>query len=217
MSHKLVMILVGMAASAAGFGIGWWWGRERLCEDLLAVTSDEEEEIEDFFEDDTDEDPDYLGERAVRLQEARKELQEKAQYHKYVIPAEDMKDKTQPIIEDPKPVIIDVETYEDEMEQDGWDKVEYTYFAKRTENCPFGLLVDEYAGLRVNDPSYDIGNEAIDILRAVPEGEEANVYVRNPILGCDILVKVSWEELSDEDREMYEDVGDRNEEGGVKG
>lgn len=227
MSNKMVMILVGMAASLTGFGIGWVYGRKRLCEDFEEVfDSNPEYNDDDFFEDE-DDDPDYLGERAVRLEEARKELKAKAApyvsaeptlYHKYIIKEDEMnEEETKQPVDELKPVIIDVETYEDEMEQDDWDKAEYTFFAHRTETCPSGILVDEYAGLKVSDPLYDIGSEALDILHAVPEGEEVNVYVRNPILGCDILIKVVWDPLTDEELEAYEDVGDRNEEGGVKG
>ena len=219
MSNKMVMILVGMAASLTGFGIGWWWGRERLCEDFAEVfDSNPDYNDDDFFEDE-DDDPDYLGERAVRLEEARKELKAKAapyEYHKYVIKEDEMnEEETKQPVDELKPVIIDVETYEDEMEQDDWDKAEYTFFAHRTDTCPYGILVDEYAGLKVADPLYDIGSEALDILHAVPEGEEVNIYVRNPKLACDILVKVVWDPLTDEELEAYEDVGDRNEEGGV--
>ena len=221
------MILVGMAASLTGFGIGWAYGRKRLCEDFNEVfNSNPEYDDSDFFEDE-DDDPDYLGERAVRLEEARKELKAKAtpytgaeptQYHKYIIKEDEMNEEEikQPV-DELKPVIIDVETYEDEMEQDDWDKAEYTFFAHRTDTCPYGILVDEYAGLKIADPLYDIGSEALDLLRAVPEGEESIIYVRNPKLACDILIKVVWDPLTDEELEAYEDVGDLNEEGGVKG
>ena len=72
-------------------------------------------------------------------------------------------------------------------------------------------------GLKVMDPTYDIGQEALDVLRGISEGADGTVYVRNPWLGCDIMVTVCWDELSDEEREAIEDVGDALEEGGVKG
>lgn len=218
MANKWIMILVGMTASLAGFGIGWFAGREMLVDELFKNST----EVDDFEEEPVEtEYPVDNENRAIRLEEARAELKARASqydgkklYHKYIIKEGEEEPAKNT---DFKPVIIDVETYEDEMEQDNWDKIEYTFFANRTENCPNGILIDEYAGLKVVDPVYDIGQEALDILRAVPEGTEANVYVRNPILACDILVRVSWDPLTDEELEAYEDIGDLAEEGGVKG
>lgn len=106
------------------------------------------------------------------------------------------------------PVVISVEEYEDEMDQDGWDKAEYRYYPSAD------LLVDDVANTRVMDYTYDVGSEALDILRNISEGSDGIVYVRNPYLGCDIMITVDWEEPNAE----FYDVPDLNEmEGGVKG
>lgn len=109
------------------------------------------------------------------------------------------------------PRLISIEDWNDEMEQESdWDKLEYTYFPKAD------LLCDEEAMIRIMDYTYEIGSDALDILRNLDENkqEDAVLYVRNPYLGCDIQITVDWEEPNAE----WFDVDDlANMEGGVKG
>ena len=109
------------------------------------------------------------------------------------------------------PKVISLEDWNDEMEQDpDWDKLEYTYFPTKDFLCDFE------AGLRIMDYTYEIGSEALDILRNLDKEkqEDAIVYVRNPYLGCDIQITVDWDEPNAE----WFDVPNLNDvEGGVKG
>lgn len=109
------------------------------------------------------------------------------------------------------PRLIPIEEWNDEMEQEpDWDKLEYTYFPKAD------LLCDEEAMIRIMDYTYEIGSEALGILRNLDENkqDDAVLYVRNPYLGCDIQITVDWEEPNAEWFD-YEDIA--NMEGGVKG
>ena len=86
--------------------------------------------------------------------------------------------------------------------------MEYRYYPSAD------LLVDDINDVRVMDYTYDIGSEALDIIRNAPEGEETMVFVRNPYLGCDIQITVDWDEPNAE----FYDVPDLNDmDGGVKG
>lgn len=106
------------------------------------------------------------------------------------------------------PVVISAEDYFDEQDNDGWDKQEYRYYPSAD------LLVDDVNDLRVMDYMYDIGSEALDIIRNAPEGEDTMIFVRNPYLGCDIQITVDWDEPNAE----FYDVPDLNDmDGGVKG
>lgn len=109
------------------------------------------------------------------------------------------------------PRLIPIEEWNDEMEQEpDWDKLEYTYFPKAD------LLCDEEAMIRIMDYTYEIGSEALDILRNLDENkqDDAVLYVRNPYLGCDIQITVDWDEPNAE----WFDIDDiANMEGGVKG
>lgn len=106
------------------------------------------------------------------------------------------------------PVVISAEDYFDDQDNDGWDKQEYRYYPSAD------LLVDDMNDVRVMDYTYDIGSEALDIVRNAPEGEETMVFVRNPYLGCDIQITVDWDEPNAE----FYDVPDLNNmDGGVKG
>lgn len=106
------------------------------------------------------------------------------------------------------PVVISAEDYFDEQDNDGWDKQEYRYYPSAD------LLVDDMNDVRVMDYTYDIGSEALDIIRNAPEGEDTMVFVRNPYLGCDIQITVDWDEPNAE----FYDVPDLNDmDGGVKG
>lgn len=106
------------------------------------------------------------------------------------------------------PIVISAEDYLDDQDNDGWDKQEYRYYPSAD------LLVDDMNDVRVMDYMYDIGSEALDIIRNAPEGEETMVYVRNPYLGCDIQITVDWDEPNAE----FYDVPDLNDmDGGVKG
>ena len=106
------------------------------------------------------------------------------------------------------PVVISAEDYLDDEDSDGWDKQEYRYYPSAD------LLVDDINDVRVMDYTYDIGSEALDIIRNAPEGEETMVFVRNPYLGCDIQITVDWDEPNAE----FYDVPDLNDmDGGVKG
>lgn len=106
------------------------------------------------------------------------------------------------------PVVISAEDYFDDEDNDGWDKQEYRYYPSAD------LLVDDMNDVRVMDYTYDIGSEALDIIRNAPEGEDTMVFVRNPYLGCDIQVTVDWDEPNAE----FYDVPDLNDmDGGVKG
>ncbi len=106
------------------------------------------------------------------------------------------------------PVVISAEDYFDEQDNDGWDKQEYRYYPSAD------LLVDDINDVRVMDYMYDIGSEALDIIRNAPEGEDIMVFVRNPYLGCDIQITVDWDEPNAE----FYDVPDLNDmDGGVKG
>lgn len=106
------------------------------------------------------------------------------------------------------PIVISAEDYLDDEDNDGWDKQEYRYYPSAD------LLVDDINDVRVMDYTYDIGSEALDIIRNAPEGEETMVYVRNPYLGCDIQITVDWDEPNAE----FYDVPDLNDmDGGVKG
>ena len=109
------------------------------------------------------------------------------------------------------PVIIPLEVWNDEMDVDpNWDKLEYTYFPKRD------LLCDEEAMIRIMDYTYEIGSEALDILRNLDKEKQDDcvLYVRNPYLGCDIQIMVDWSEPNAE----WFDVEDlKDMEGGVKG
>ena len=109
------------------------------------------------------------------------------------------------------PRLISIEDWNDEMDQEpDWDKLEYTYFPKAD------LLCDEEAMIRIMDYTYEIGSEALDVLRNLDENkqDDAVLYVRNPYLGCDIQITVDWEEPNAEWFDP-EDIG--NMEGGVKG
>ena len=106
------------------------------------------------------------------------------------------------------PIVISAEDYLDDEDSDGWDKQEYRYYPSAD------LLVDDINDVRVMDYTYDIGSEALDIIRNAPEGEETMVFVRNPYLGCDIQITVDWDEPNAE----FYDVPDLNDmDGGVKG
>lgn len=106
------------------------------------------------------------------------------------------------------PIVISAEDYLDDEDNDGWDKQEYRYYPSAD------LLVDDMNDVRVMDYTYDIGSEALEIIRNAPEGEETMVYVRNPYLGCDIQITVDWDEPNAE----FYDVPDLNDmDGGVKG
>lgn len=106
------------------------------------------------------------------------------------------------------PVVISAEDYFDDEDNDGWDKQEYRYYPSAD------LLVDDINDVRVMDYMYDIGSEALDIIRNAPEGEDTMVFVRNPYLGCDIQITVDWDEPNAE----FYDVPDLNDmDGGVKG
>lgn len=106
------------------------------------------------------------------------------------------------------PVVISAEDYFDEQDNDGWDRQEYRYYPSAD------LLVDDINDVRVMDYMYDIGSEALDIIRNAPEGEDTMVFVRNPYLGCDIQITVDWDEPNAE----FYDVPDLNNmDGGVKG
>lgn len=106
------------------------------------------------------------------------------------------------------PIVISAEDYLDDEDNDGWDKQEYRYYPSAD------LLVDDINDVRVMDYTYDIGSEALDIIRNAPEGEETMVFVRNPYLGCDIQITVDWDEPNAE----FYDVPDLNDmDGGVKG
>lgn len=106
------------------------------------------------------------------------------------------------------PVVISAEDYFDEQDNDGWDKQEYRYYPSAD------LLVDDVNDVRVMDYMYDIGSEALEIIRNAPEGEDTMVFVRNPYLGCDIQITVDWDEPNAE----FYDVPDLNDmDGGVKG
>ena len=106
------------------------------------------------------------------------------------------------------PIVISAEDYLDDEDNDGWDKQEYRYYPSAD------LLVDDINDVRVMDYTYDIGSEALEIIRNAPEGEETMVFVRNPYLGCDIQITVDWDEPNAE----FYDVPDLNNmDGGVKG
>ena len=106
------------------------------------------------------------------------------------------------------PIVISAEDYLDDEDNDGWDKQEYRYYPSAD------LLVDDINDVRVMDYTYDIGSEALEIIRNAPEGEETMVFVRNPYLGCDIQITVDWDEPNAE----FYDVPDLNDmDGGVKG
>ena len=106
------------------------------------------------------------------------------------------------------PIVISAEDYLDDEDNDGWDKQEYRYYPSAD------LLVDDMNDVRVMDYTYDIGSEALEIIRNAPEGEETMVFVRNPYLGCDIQITVDWDEPNAE----FYDVPDLNDmDGGVKG
>ncbi len=109
------------------------------------------------------------------------------------------------------PRLIPIEEWNDEMDQEpDWDKLEYTYFPKAD------LLCDEEAMIRIMDYTYEIGSEALGILRNLDKNkqDDAVLYVRNPYLGCDIQITVDWDEPNAEWFD-YEDIA--NMEGGVKG
>lgn len=190
--------------------------RQGLAEQDEETEDDIQEEVKEELAQETEYSKDEIERAAQRIKDRQQLRKETSKYRgKYVIHENEGLREASASVD--KPVIIDVETYEDEMEQDDWDKLEYTFYAHRTEQCPNGLLIDNETGLKVSDPVGDIGEEALDVLRNISEGSDGVVYVRNPILGCDIMVDVSWDELTDEEREAMEDIGDANEEGGVKG
>lgn len=106
------------------------------------------------------------------------------------------------------PVVISAEDYLDDEQSDGWDKMEYRYYPSAD------LLVDDVNDVRIMDYTYEIGSEALDIIRNAPEGEETMVFVRNPYLNCDFQITVDWDEPNAE----FYDVPDLNDmDGGVKG
>lgn len=214
MNNKI--IFVGIVSGIAGFAIGWLL-KEHL--DDKRFKEIQEELIKDADNDSKENGDDEKKEsnvtesiandailryKGVKINPTDDTKTDHVQPKKVVINEGDTKEQSS------KPVIIPVEEYEDEMNHigDTWDKVEYTYYPSAD------LLVDSIAQVKVMDYSYDIGTEALDILRNLDEGSGGQVlYVRNPYLGCDIMIMVDWDEPN---AEMF-DVPDLDYDGGVKG
>lgn len=209
------IIFVGIGSGIAGFAIGWLLKEhlddkrfKEIQEELMEDVGDDSKEAEEDEQKESNVTESVMNDAIRRYKGVKINPTDDTKPNhvppKVVINEEDKKEESN------KPVIIPVEEYEDEMNHigDTWDKVEYTYYPSAD------LLVDSIAQVKVMDYSYDIGTEALDILRNLDEGSSGQVlYVRNPYLGCDIMITVDWDEPN---AEMF-DVPDLDYDGGVKG
>ena len=209
------IIFVGIGSGIAGFTIGWFLKEhlddkrfKEIQEELMGDVDDDSKEAEEDEQKESNVTESVMNDAIRRYKGVKINPTDDTKPNhvppKVVINEEDKKEESN------KPIIIPVEEYEDEMNHigDTWDKVEYTYYPSAD------LLVDSIAQVKVMDYSYDIGTEALDILRNLDEGSSGQVlYVRNPYLGCDIMIVVDWDEPN---AEMF-DVPDLDYDGGVKG
>ena len=209
------IIFIGIGSGIAGFTIGWLLKEhlddkrfKEIQEELMGDADDDSKEDEEDEKKESNVTESVMNDAIRRYKGVKINPTDGTKPNhvppKVVINEEDKKEESN------KPIIIPVEEYEDEMNHigDTWDKVEYTYYPSAD------LLVDSIAQVKVMDYSYDIGTEALDVLRNLDEGSSGQVlYVRNPYLGCDIMIMVDWDEPNGE---MY-DVPDLDYDGGVKG
>lgn len=210
------IIFIGIVSGIAGFAIGWLLKEhlddkrfKEIQEELMEDADDDSKEDEESEEKESNVTESVMND-AIRRYKGVKINPTDGTEPNHVQPKKVVINEDDAVKESNKPVIIPVEEYEDEMNHigDTWDKVEYTYYPSAD------LLVDSIAQVKVMDYSYDIGTEALDILRNLDEGSSGQVlYVRNPYLGCDIMITVDWDEPN---AEMY-DVPDLDYDGGVKG
>ena len=201
-------LLTGVISGAVGFAAGWFI-RQKLYDKIFADIA-EQIQLDDMFRIEKEESAKEAIEKYNGTEVNPVSTEPRVIPQKVVLTEEDLaaKDKKQDYT---GPKVISIEDWNDEMEQDpDWDKIEYVYFPKKD------FLCDYENGLRIMDYVYEIGSEALDILRGLKDNvqEDAVVYVRNPYLGCDIQITVDYDDV---DPEMFDIPNLNDMEGGVKG
>lgn len=218
MKTKLILMFIAglLVGGGAGFAAGWFI-KEKLDDKMFEDIAKEIDNIENEYAKKAEEesvkklDPDAGTIEGVINKYKGVEVNPVKKPEKIVLTEEQanlIRKNNEKRQQSAGPIVISAEDYLDDEDNDGWDKQEYRYYPSAD------LLVDDMNDVRVMDYTYDIGSEALDIIRNAPEGEETMVYVRNPYLGCDIQITVDWDEPNAE----FYDVPDLNDmDGGVKG
>lgn len=214
------IVLISIASALVGGGIGFaagWFIKEKLDDKIIADIAEQITIDEMFFKEKekelkaTTEDAKRAVRRYSGVEVNPVSIPLGTETPKKIILTEEQANKIrQNRVKENKPIVISAEEYQDETPggDDDWDKMEYRYYPSAD------LLVDDINDVRSMDYTYEIGSEALDILRNMNNGEEGIVYIRNPYLGCDIQITVDWDEPNAE----WYDVPDLNDmEGGVKG
>lgn len=218
MKTKMILMFIAglLVGGGAGFAAGWFI-KEKLDDKMFEDIAEEIDNIENEYAKKAEEesikklDPDAGTIEGVINKYKGVEVNPVKKPEKIVLTEEQanlIRKNNEKRQQSAGPIVISAEDYLDDQDNDGWDKQEYRYYPSAD------LLVDDMNDVRVMDYMYDIGSEALDIIRNAPEGEETMVYVRNPYLGCDIQITVDWDEPNAE----FYDVPDLNDmDGGVKG